>query len=274
MTNYLLIDLSYLLFYRFYAVSGWFKRAYPDIPTPDDFDWAENKIFMDKIEKTIMDNFALYIRHMKLTSVNIHLIKDCPRPDIWRSFIYPEYKKNRDELYAARPDFKGGKVFQKCYSDIIPKLIELWNCNYWSHPHLEADDIIAILSNHFSKDSSNKVYILSSDTDLLSILKPNTIFIDSKEKVWNEKSRSKTEPELNVKFKEILGDPGDNIPKWFAGIGEKTCETIINDPKRKLDFFRKDPDSFRRLALNRILVSFDFIPELYVRDIKAAITSL
>lgn len=220
---------------------------------------------MDKIEKLIMDNIASYLRKFKVLSSNIHLVKDCPRSDIWRTHIYPEYKKNRDEHYA-KTSFQGGKVFKKCYDEIIPKIIDLWNSNYWIHPHLEADDIIAILIPHFSK-SDNQVYILSSDTDLLSCLNSNTIFIDSKGSSWNDKSYSKKDPFLNVLYKEILGDPGDNIPKWFSGVGEKTASSILSKPIKKLDYFRKDPKALQRLAINRILVSFDFIPDIYKKDI-------
>ena len=30
MNSYLLIDTSYMVFYRYYAVLSWFKRAFPD----------------------------------------------------------------------------------------------------------------------------------------------------------------------------------------------------------------------------------------------------
>ena len=114
MTNLLIVDLSYFLFYRFFATRVWFSKAHPEIPTPDDFDFSSNVIFMEKIEKLIMDNIASYLRKFKVLSSNIHLVKDCPRTDIWRTYLYPEYKKNREEHYT-KTNFQGGKVFKKCY---------------------------------------------------------------------------------------------------------------------------------------------------------------
>ena len=48
----ILIDLSYFIFYRYYALIGWWKLAKPD----DDLgNPIENEVFVEKFKKTFID---------------------------------------------------------------------------------------------------------------------------------------------------------------------------------------------------------------------------
>ena len=55
MPNFVLIDGSYYIFYRFFALCTWWKRAYPDEPL-DIKNILDNKIFIDKYHKLFIEN--------------------------------------------------------------------------------------------------------------------------------------------------------------------------------------------------------------------------
>ena len=49
--NIVFVDVSYLVFYRFFALKKWFKFAYKDIDTTaEDYKWLENTVFMEKYQ--------------------------------------------------------------------------------------------------------------------------------------------------------------------------------------------------------------------------------
>ena len=48
---YLLVDSSYVTFYRFYATTFWFKHSIQKKIVPPNYNWIEDSIFMNKFEK-------------------------------------------------------------------------------------------------------------------------------------------------------------------------------------------------------------------------------
>ena len=51
--NFLIVDTCYYNFYRFYATSMWYKRAYPDETFDNDYNWSENTVFWEKFKKKV-----------------------------------------------------------------------------------------------------------------------------------------------------------------------------------------------------------------------------
>ena len=91
--HYLLIDGSYYVFYRFYAISRWMSVAKKDedITKP-----IENDIFVEKFQKTFISKIHDFIKYFKLPENTIKIVaQDCHRSNIWRMDIYSQYKGNR-----------------------------------------------------------------------------------------------------------------------------------------------------------------------------------
>jgi 5'-3' exonuclease len=68
-----------------------------------------------------------------------------------------------------------------------------------------------------------------------------------------------------------MGDTSDNIPSVFPKCGLKTAMKCIEDEeflKKKMD---NNPQYYEQYELNEQLISFDKIPEQYVKEFMATI---
>lgn len=259
--NYLIIDLSYYNFYRFFATKQWYTRANPDDKFEVDYDWSINELFWEKFKKMFIDNIKKYVKKLKINWKRVIFARDCSRKDIWRNVFYPDYKANREELYN-KTQFQGGKVFKRCYSEIIPELIKEYRCVELQVPQCEADDVIYMSVNYVNnrKVKPSNIYVVSSDHDLLQILdeNPNVTLIDAKMNSYNDKSKGSYSD--NVYMKAILGDSSDNIPQAFKKVGERTAKKLLNDMNMMLAKIRGMKTDFELLCRNKLLVDFKYIP--------------
>lgn len=258
--NYLIVDLSYWNFYRYYALIQWFKHAHPDSDLPSDFDWTTNVIFMEKFPKLFEDNLVQICKKRNIPTTNIFLIKDCPRNDIWRVKHFDNYKGSREITYT-KTNFQGGKVFKYCHETIIPKFLDTHKCKYFGFPSLEADDCIYLSTKKLMENPDYKLWIISSDKDLLQILdlgRDRIILMDASCKEWNHKSKGSKDKDIWTKI--IMGDSSDDIPKIIPGVGEKTLDKILNDLSLLEDYKKKDPSLDSKITLNSLLVNFENIP--------------
>jgi 5'-3' exonuclease len=254
--NFLIIDTCYLNFYRFYATSQWYKCTYPDEIYENDYNWSDNTVFWEKFKKMYTSTLTKFIKQFKVDRVIF--ARDCKRSEIWRMAFFKNYKGNRDYT-----NFQGGSVFKKCYSDIISPLID--NKFYYQIkiPQLEADDIIALTIRHIDKRFPNSnINIISSDHDLLQLIKSNVTLYNAKLKSYNDKSYGSKHKDIYIKC--IVGDQSDSIPKVFNRVGPKTALKLYDNIDTLINKFRSEPHSFDRYALNYLLISFDNIPQEFI----------
>ena len=168
--SYLIIDISYFNFYRYYALKTWYKNAYPDDNFEQGYDYSQNIIFMKKFEKMFHQHISKYKKKFKPNKTIF--ARDCKRQDIWRCAFFKDYKGTRDAMYTKNK-FMGGKVFKHSYDHIIPKLLSKDTIQI-KIPQLEADDIIYLSVKKILKKNPNAhINIISSDHDLLQILDNN-----------------------------------------------------------------------------------------------------
>ena len=152
--NYILIDTSYLIFYRYFALLQWWRVAHPDDELGNP---GENKEFCEKFVKQIVESVDNIKRSLKLHSnrrqnpqVKVLFARDCPRKNIWRNGYFTQYKATREK----DDDFMGGQFFKMVYHD---KLLEQTGAdmilyeNYMQH----AEHFVR-LSENFSQSSNSK----------------------------------------------------------------------------------------------------------------------
>ena len=260
MNNFLLIDLSYYNFYRFYATKQWYTNAHREDTFEPGYDWSQNVIFMEKFKKMFLVNIAKYKKKFKITETLI--LKDCPRDDIWRVKLYNDYKGTRKATYAKNK-FMGGLVFKKCYAEILPEVLDE-HTKLLKMDELEADDLIYLSTQKILKENSDaNMYIISSDHDLLQIIdgRDNVHLYTANLKCYNDKSLGTND--LDCFSKAIMGDPSDNIPKVFNRLGKKTMLKLYNDKTLLEKKFSENEGSFKQYCLNRTLVDFKNIPQKY-----------
>jgi len=139
---------------------------------------------------------------------------------------------------ANRKVFKKGEDSPYSHLPYIQKVLDFLHIHYLEIPNIEADDIIASIVNSFCKrNSDNKAYIFSSDTDFYQLLNMQTVIVKLKKgfMAGNEheiinaryiKNKIGIRPSQYVQFKSLTGDSADNI-KGIFGVGAITAKKIV-----------------------------------------------
>ena len=128
--NFLLIDGSYFVFFRFYALLNWFALAKKDQIIDKEHPPHENIEFVEKFKKTFVSKVKELEKKLKIKDPIIVVGKDCPRENIWRMKYLSSYKANRvyDDSFLGGPFFKMAyedKLFIKGGANKILKYLEL-----------------------------------------------------------------------------------------------------------------------------------------------------
>ena len=247
MKNYLFIDGSYYIFYRYFALCQWWKNARPDEPLEIP---SQNNEFVLKFKDMFNKKLNELIKKLKLKSCDIYIGKDCKRDKIWRVKHYNEYKKNR----VNNTDI--GYFFEMVYKE---KMFENWNnVTVLSYNNLEADDCIALAVKYFnsSLNENCNITIITSDHDYLQLLNDNVSIYNLKYKNILEAKNVFDDPKKNLEIKMIMGDKSDNISATFDKCGIKSAIKCIDDP----EYFKKkvNMDIYN---LNKLLIDFNSIPK-------------
>lgn len=250
--TYIFVDGSYYNFYRYYALIQWWKNSHPEEVLEDPYQNAE---FVEKFKKTHIENLQQINKRLNISrEINPILIvgKDCKREEIWRMKHFPGYKGTRDK----KGDFKGGLFFKMVYEDNL--FVKGGAKEIVKHPHLEADDCIALYVKYLlnKHDNACQIYIITSDKDYLQLSGPNVHLYTLAYKTIIGTG----DPKRDLQIKIIMGDSSDNIPSIFPKCGPKTAQKCIDNP----EFFQKKMDEnnnfVKQYELNQLLVDFDNIP--------------
>jgi 5'-3' exonuclease len=267
--TFIFVDGSYYCFYRYFALMQWWKNAYPEEPLDDPF---QNEKFVEKFKKTFVDNLEQIPKKLKIHKEPVKPIliigKDCKRSDIWRNELFPNYKANRSN--GPEDGFMGGPFFKMAYE---AQLFQKGGAKaILKHPHLEADDCIALSVKHLTnKYPQCKIYVITSDKDYLQLNAHNVDLYTLTYKNLAEGKTATGNAEVDLKIKIIMGDASDNIPSVFPKCGLKTAMKCIEDEA----FFKKkmadNPVYYDQYTLNETLVNFDKIPNNLVDEFMATI---
>ena len=265
--NYILIDTSYLIFYRYFALLQWWRVAHPEDELGDP---GENPEFCKKFVKQIFESVENIKRSLKLHTnsrqrhdVKVLFARDCPRKTIWRNAYFTEYKATREK----DDDFMGGQFFKMVYKD---KLLEKTTANLILYEnYMEADDIIAVTTNYIkdNHEGDYKIYIIANDMDYLQLWDKNCEIVNLQGKYLVEKKNSYRDGDKNLFVKIVLGDKSDNIPPIFNKCSVKDAEYYYEN----IDEFQQRVDKENcneRLLLNNIIIDFDEIPEELQKKIE------
>jgi 5'-3' exonuclease len=265
--TFMLIDTSYWIFYRYYAILQWWKHAKTEEALPENhFDSAE---FVEKFTKTFLESLELLKKKLKLRAKDTILttlaVRDCPRKNIWRHKLYPHYKETRSQDNA----FNGAPFFKYIYQNNNQKLHDAGVNHILQFPNLEADDIIAIVKLELrAKYPNAKIYIIANDHDYLQILDDQTEIVNFQYKYLKESKKVFDEPAKNLFYKIVLGDKSDNIMPVFKKCGPKTCEKYYTNSEAFNEALLKEVGAREKYELNKKLVSFEEIPHDLIECFK------
>ena len=218
--TYILIDASYFIFYRYYALIAWWKLAKPEEPLDNPFESDE---FVEKFKKTFIDKIKEIPKKLKIKEFIIIAAQDCPRKDIWRNSLFTDYKATR----VYEDDFCGGPFFQ-IGIDILKQL----EIKTLYHPRLEADDCIAIKTKQLLEINPEcNIIIVANDMDYLQLASAQVKLINLKYKYLTDNKKWSGDPKKDLFCKIVMGDKSDNIPSIFKKCGPKTALKCYEDPE-------------------------------------------
>jgi 5'-3' exonuclease len=267
--TFIFVDGSYYNFYRYYALLQWWKITKPDELLEDPYQNAE---FLAKFRKTHVDHLKQIPNKLRLNKTcNPILIvgKDCKREEIWRMKHFAGYKGTRDD---KKGDFKGGPFFKMAYQDNL--FLEGGAKAILKHPHLEADDCIALSVKYLLQKygTSCQIYIITSDKDYLQLSTDNVHLYNLSYKNIAASKSSTGNPETDLQIKIIMGDSSDNIPSIFPKCGPKTAQKCIDDSAFFLKKMSENPEIYQKqYELNQLLVDFNKIPDYLKTEFIASI---
>ena len=137
----------------------------------------------------------------------------------FRNDIYKEYKANRPEPpEELRPQF-----------GIIRQAVRAFNVCCIEQEGWEADDLIATYAIQ-AVNSGADVTIISSDKDLMQLIRPGIVMVDTMKDRRIEApqvvEKFGVPPEKVIEVQALAGDSTDNIP-GVPGIGVKTAAELI-----------------------------------------------
>ncbi|MBN20719.1 MAG: hypothetical protein CL678_05460 [Bdellovibrionaceae bacterium] len=256
--NFILIDGSYFIFFRYYAILNWCKMAKKDI-NPS----IENKDFVDKFKTTFISKIKEIPKKLKIDNPIILVGKDCPRETIWRMKHLNSYKANR--IYDD--SFLGGPFFQCSYKEDL--FLKGGAKKIFSFPTLEADDCLAILTkNIHEKYPDANITIITSDMDYLQLAKDNVCLYDLKFRKLTERKSSFNNAKKDLFVKILTGDKSDNIKGVFKKCGPKTACKYYENKELFEEKLKSVEGAMERYLLNKKMIDFNEIPEELVNNFK------
>lgn len=155
-----------------------------------------------------------------------------------RRYLYPDYKKNRENLTGMinKKVFEDKKEEDRAKLNELERLVEYLEylpISLVSLDKMEADDVIAFFSHYLYKENPlNEVCIMSSDRDFFQLVNDRIhVFSPIKKKHYfiNEVTQEfNCSPDNYLIYKCFLGDSSDNI-KGVHGVGEKKIVSLFPD---------------------------------------------
>ena len=271
-SSYLLVDLSYACFNKFYATKKYYSLSKPEISLENVESWNNVPGFIEQFKKSFYNDINNIVKKLKIDWNNLVFAKDCPRKYIWRNELYVNYKSTRDEMHKKQ-NFNGGEIFHYVYNTFIPELIKKHNIRLISCNNAEADDVVATITKYLMENTNSNVTIIANDNDYLQLLNDRVKLSNIKLKY---KEIENNHEELWTKI--LVGDISDNIQPCYIkrdiiNDSKKYKNNIIKCTKRNIsklvkneEFLTKilnDPDLIenRQHLTNRQLIDFNFIPE-------------
>ena len=164
----------------------------------------------------------------RVNPTQVYVIFDGAGSSNNRKNLLPEYKSGRDlqritnwDAFDNLEDEHDAKVDQMVR---IIQYLKTLPVKTLSIPKVEADDVIAYLSNVIPKDPKDKVFIVSSDKDFLQLINKNVIVYRPMEKeFYTEETvveKFKMSPTNFILYKTLMGDNSDKVA-GVKGLGPK-----------------------------------------------------
>jgi 5'-3' exonuclease len=234
----IVVDLGYLMFYRYHATLRWIE--FQKLETPIDQQYVLNTCRQHLISQ--LDKLK---KNKSYQGGTFYFCEDEKHDLVWRKQIYPEYKAQRGVADDTVRHLR----------DIVKEVVANYGKVYYS-PKLEADDVAYLIVKRLRElHAEEKIVIITSDRDYLQMLDENMCIVDG----GGKEIKGCGDAKVDVKMKVIMGDKSDNIPPICKGCGKKTALMLAQDPQKLREFISKKHCQIE-YDRNELLVCMDKIP--------------
>ena len=300
MKNYIFIDGSYFIFYRFHSLLNWYKLSHQDtedisISLKEPFN---NEEFREKFESVFISKLREIPKKLNIENPEIYIGVDCKRENIWRVKHYPEYKATRGVYEEGKDPSKffdfvyKNDLFVKAFDEKI-KIIKNKDYNpikieYLKYDCLEADDCISLFvkriivaDNLKDEDILEENQYLPHDEyeELREQLEKNknyNITIITSDNDYLQLIENNNIQIYNACYKTITDNSmghykKDLLLKIIMGDKSDNIKPIFEkcgkktaekliNNKKLFNEKLKDIEIYKNYLLNKIMIDFDYIP--------------
>lgn len=249
--NYILIDGSYFIYFRYHSMCTWWRLARRDTESEVPM---ENERFRNKFRQTFIETVRSLKDKLAIDGDTKCLVgKDCKKSEVWRNDLIEDYKGGR------KSDPHVGEAFAMVFEE---NLFTTGGCEQiLAAPKLEADDCIALYTQRIlASDSNAKVWIVTSDMDYLQLACDRVRLFDMKFKSLTENAKWFGNAEKDLFCKIVAGDKSDNIPSVFPRCGIKSAAKYYENKKLFNAKLEKTEGALERFERNKKLIDFREIP--------------
>lgn len=269
-SHWLLVDVSYVIFYRYHATRAWFKRAHAARPDPTcDGDGEDGDDTRDECRLQFRTMLLKRLRDTVYELQAMHpaecTVLCCDGTDNWRKTVDDRYKRNRQCAPFLRTMFVAClDVLRSMCTDAARGMQML------EHPQLEADDIVHFIARARcprttaspATVSAATVTIVASDRDYVPLLRhPAVSLVDIKGKSVRCPPSIPLELFLHVKI--LAGDKSDNIPPIFARCGAVTALRLAQDPSLLHERLASSEEAQQQYERNVLLIDTEKALQAY-----------
>lgn len=185
-----------------------------------------------------------YIKQLQPTQ--IYVIFDGLASSTNRKNLVPEYKSGRHQTRITNHNsFSNLEEEHESKANQISRLIDYLKClpiNIICVDKVEADDIMAFLSEQTTQNPKSKAYIISADNDFLQLVNEQITIYRPVEKEFYTPSKVKEKfgvyPHNFLTYKTLIGDKSDKVG-GVQGLGfgklEKLFPELLSEEKITLE---------------------------------------
>lgn len=252
----LLLDTGYVSVYRFYCVQKYFRLTHPNQKAvySEEYDWSVNKDFVSKYKELFFNGLLKTLKKYRIPIANMIFAMDDARDNLWRMSHLETYKQRR----RAKRQKGLGTILNMVREEIMPMLVDKHKVGQIWVEHLEADDVIAVLTRLvIEKKLFPSVVIVTNDKDFVQLSHPDVTIINLQGKELLPTNYS--DPRRELLLHVLCGDKSDNIQPCLARCDKRTVDKYIRNPAL-LQKLLKNPMIESIYLRNRLLIDFEFIP--------------
>jgi hypothetical protein len=213
--GFILVDVSYTVFYKFYALKNWFSLAHKELIPENQEEpvkFLDIPLFVEKYKKLYLEQLLKIAKKRKIPLSNIVFVTDCKQYNIWRHRFTDKYKATR-AVSHIKQGFCDHGLFG-ITRELINTFVSSNDSVLFNHPSAEADDVIYILSEYIKTRTTptsptSPICIIASDADYLQICSKTPPILELLTMKGDAVEYSDSRTQLISKI--LMGDVSDNI---------------------------------------------------------------